>query len=62
MTKFTVCLLLLTNLYSHEIKKGANGGFTFPYWNDMNLLNKSTIESVYHRAYVYIYVNDIEKK
>lgn len=62
MIKVLIFLLLLTNLSSSEIQNQKVDKFTFPFWKNMNLLNKYTIESEDHRAYADIYVNDLAKE
>lgn len=61
MIKFLIQLLLITSLCSEEMNDAAADKFTFPFWRDMNLLNKSTFKSEDHRAYVDLYVNDLAK-
>lgn len=62
MIKFTIHLLLIASLYSSEINKEKMDSLVFPFWRNMNLLNKSPFKSEDHHAYVDIYVNDLAKE
>lgn len=62
MIKFTILLLLIASLYYGEIHKEKIDPFVFPFWQNMNLLNKFPFKSEDHHAYVDIYVNDLAKE